>query len=245
MLTVPWLAAAGIALLALVLVLTVRPDTRTIAEQIQSRRGRAADRGGRRRWARSCAGPGVLPAMLASLASFGVMVSVMNLTGYVVVEMHHHPQDSVFPIVGAHVLGMYALVLVVGAADRPRRPHAGAGGGAAGDGRSTLSPAVVRRACRPPRCCCSGSASAGTSRSWPPPPRWPTAPRPVERGRLLGFNDLIAVAAGRQPGPDRRLRPGDVRRGRAGGRGAASSSCRRSPGSCGADVDGDPEPAQG
>jgi MFS family permease len=59
--------------------------------------------------------PGVRPAMLAALASFGVMVSVMNLTGYVVVEHHHHHQDSVFPIIGAHVFGMYALVLVIGA----------------------------------------------------------------------------------------------------------------------------------
>jgi MFS family permease len=52
--------------------------------------------------------------MLAALASFGVMVSVMNLTGYVVVEHHNHSQDSVFPIIGAHVFGMYALVLVIG-----------------------------------------------------------------------------------------------------------------------------------
>jgi MFS family permease len=59
--------------------------------------------------------PGVRPAMLSALASFGVMVSVMNLTGYVVVEHHHHSQDSVFPIIGAHVFGMYALVLVIGA----------------------------------------------------------------------------------------------------------------------------------
>jgi len=39
----------------------------------------------------------------------------MNLSGYVVVEHHHHHQDSVFPIIGAHVFGMYALVLVIGA----------------------------------------------------------------------------------------------------------------------------------
>jgi MFS family permease len=39
----------------------------------------------------------------------------MNLTGYVVVEHHHHAQHSVFLIIGAHVFGMYALVLVIGA----------------------------------------------------------------------------------------------------------------------------------
>ena len=63
--------------------------------------------------------------MLAALASFGVMVSVMNLSGYVVVEHHHHGQESVFPIIGAHVFGMYALVLVVGSLiDRVGRPPA-------------------------------------------------------------------------------------------------------------------------
>ena len=73
--------------------------------------------------------PGVRPAMLAGLASFGVMVSVMNLTGYVVVDHHHHHQSDVFPIIGAHVLGMYALVLFVGALiDRIGRPVALAAG---------------------------------------------------------------------------------------------------------------------
>ena len=38
----------------------------------------------------------------------------MNLTGYVVVDHHHHAQSSVFLIIGAHVLGMYAFVLVIG-----------------------------------------------------------------------------------------------------------------------------------
>ena len=63
--------------------------------------------------------------MLAALASFGVMVSVMNLSGYVVVEHHHHHQSDVFPIIGAHVLGMYALVIVVGTMiDKIGRPIA-------------------------------------------------------------------------------------------------------------------------
>ena len=41
------------------------------------------------------------------------MVVIMTLTGVVVVD-RGHPADVVFPIIGAHVLGMYALVLVVG-----------------------------------------------------------------------------------------------------------------------------------
>jgi MFS family permease len=111
-LTVPWLAAGGLALVALALVQFVRPDPKRIAELIGSRDDVPAEPAAPLR--ELVRRPGVRPAMLAALASFGVMVSVMNLTGYVVVEHHHHSQDSVFPIIGAHVFGMYALVLVIG-----------------------------------------------------------------------------------------------------------------------------------
>jgi MFS family permease len=114
-LTVPWLAAGGIALVALVLVQFVRPDPKRIAELIGSRDDAEAVPATSASLAEIIRRPGVIPAMLAALASFGAMVSVMNLSGYVVVEHHHHGQESVFPIIGAHVFGMYALVLVIGA----------------------------------------------------------------------------------------------------------------------------------
>ena len=121
-LTVPWLAAAGISLIALVVVLFVRPDPKEIAELLRGDEGPSPPAAPLGEILRR---PGVRPAMLAALASFGVMVSVMNLSGYVVVEHHHHHQSDVFPIIGAHVLGMYALVLVVGALiDRIGRPVA-------------------------------------------------------------------------------------------------------------------------
>ena len=123
-LTVPWLAAGGISIVALGLVALVRPDPKRIAELIAGHEPGAV----RPPVAplREIVGrPGVRPAMLTALASFGVMVSVMNLSGYVVVEHHHHGQSSVFPIIGAHVLGMYALVIVVGGLiDRIGRPPA-------------------------------------------------------------------------------------------------------------------------
>jgi MFS family permease len=111
-LTVPWLVAGGIALIALVLVQFVRPDPKRIAELIHSRDEPVAVSSAP--LSELVRRPGVPPAMLTALASFGVMVSVMNLSGYVVVEHHHHTQDSVFPIIAAHVFGMYALVLVIG-----------------------------------------------------------------------------------------------------------------------------------
>jgi MFS family permease len=125
-LTVPWLAAAGISLVALVVVSLVTPDPKVIAEGFASDEGPAPSAAPLGEILRR---PGVRPAMLAGLASFGVMVSVMNLTGYVVVDHHHHHQSDVFPIIGAHVLGMYALVLFVGALiDRIGRPVALAAG---------------------------------------------------------------------------------------------------------------------
>src|SRR3954463_9189178 len=112
-LTVPWLVAAGISFVPFVLVWFVRPDPKVIAELLADDTG-ADGPAAAAPLSEILRRPGVRPAMLAALASFGVMVSVMNLSGYVVVQHHHHQQGDVFPIIGAHVLGMYALVLVVG-----------------------------------------------------------------------------------------------------------------------------------
>ena len=123
-LTLPWLAAGGISLLALGLVALVRPDPKRIAEMIAGEEP-GVPQPPAAPLREIISRPGVRPAMLTALASFGVMVSVMNLSGYVVVQHHHHGQDSVFPIIGAHVFGMYALVIVVGSLiDRIGRPPA-------------------------------------------------------------------------------------------------------------------------
>jgi predicted MFS family arabinose efflux permease len=127
-LTVPWLVAAGISFVPFVLVWFVRPDPKQIAELLArgERTGPPPPAAPLRVILRR---PGVRPAMLAALASFGVMVSVMNLSGYVVVEHHHHAQSDIFPVIGAHVLGMYALVLFVGSLiDRIGRGPALSGG---------------------------------------------------------------------------------------------------------------------
>jgi MFS family permease len=114
-LTVPWIAAAGVAAVCLVITLFVRPDPKQIAEQLGTTTDAAPPPASAAPLGEILRRPGVVPALAAAVASFAVMVSVMNLTGYVVVEHHGHAQDDVFPIIGAHVLGMYALVLFVGA----------------------------------------------------------------------------------------------------------------------------------
>jgi MFS family permease len=107
-----WLAAGGFMLVGLALVCAVRPDPKRIAELLRHESSAAAARAAP--LAEILRRPGVVPALLAAQASFGVMVGVMTLTGAVVVDHQHHESHHVFPIIGAHVIGMYALVIVVG-----------------------------------------------------------------------------------------------------------------------------------
>jgi MFS family permease len=114
-LLVPWLAGTGMMLFAASIVRFVKPDPKRIAEAIERSLGISRDDAApsaplsvilRR--------PGVIPSIVASVVSFAVMVTVMNLTGYVMVQHHHHAQHLVFPVIGAHVLGMYLLMPLVG-----------------------------------------------------------------------------------------------------------------------------------
>jgi len=111
-LVLPWVAAAGIMVVGLVLVLLVRPDPRTIAQRLHFDGGGAepAEPAPLREIIRR---PGVVTALVAAVASFAGMVSVMNLTGYLVIDHGHHQAD-VFTVISLHIVGMYALVLVIG-----------------------------------------------------------------------------------------------------------------------------------
>ena len=194
-LTVPWLAAAGLSLVTCGLVLTVRPDTKVIAEKISARGPTPVVHGEAAPLREIVRRPGVLPAMLAAIASFGVMVSVMNLTGFVVVEHHHHSQQSVFPIIGAHVLGMYALVLVIGTLiDRIGRTPALAAG-----------LFVMAVSCAGLMWVSSVPSTAvllfGLGIGWnlsfvAATAQLADATSPAERGKLLGLNDLLAGLTG-------------------------------------------------
>jgi MFS family permease len=191
-LTVPWLAAAGLALVSLAIVLNVRPDPKLIAERLGASGEPAGPPAPLSQLVRR---PGVPTAMVAALASFAVMVSVMNLAGYVVVDHHHHEQQDVFPIIGAHVLGMFALVLVVGALiDRVGRTPALSSGlilmgiscAALLWGESVLATAILL---------------FGLGLGWNVSFVAATAlladrTAPIERGKLLGFNDQLSALLG-------------------------------------------------
>ena len=110
-LVLPWVAAAGIMVVGLALVLLVRPDPRTIARKLHFDAGGVEGEPAPLR--EILRRPGVLTSLVAAVASFAAMASVMNLTGYLVIDHGHHQAD-VFTVISFHIVGMYALVLVIG-----------------------------------------------------------------------------------------------------------------------------------
>ena len=114
-LVVPWFAAAGIALIGVTIALLIRPDPRTIAMELHLADKTTPDELAAAAPLREILRrPGVVPAVVAALSSFAVMAGVMNLTGYIVIG-HDHEQADVFTVISLHIVGMYALVLVIGA----------------------------------------------------------------------------------------------------------------------------------
>jgi MFS family permease len=127
-LVLPWLAAAAFMVVGLVLVASVRPDPSRIARMLAGADRPEEPAPTSAELSEILRRPGVLPSMVAAMASFSTMVGIMTLTGVVVVD-RGHPADVVFPIIGAHVVGMYALVIVVGdLIDRIGRTRALVGG---------------------------------------------------------------------------------------------------------------------
>ena len=194
-LVVPWLAAAALPLVALALTSFVRPDPRRIAELLGTQAGSEGPAEPAAPVRELVRRPGVLPSMLAAVASMAVMVSVMNLAGYVVVDHHHHHQQSVFPIIGAHVLGMYALVLVIGRViDRVGRPPALLAG-----------LLVIAISCLGLSSFASVEMTAvllfGLGLGWnvafvAATAQLADATSPAERGKLLGLSDFVAALSG-------------------------------------------------
>jgi MFS family permease len=193
-----WLAAGAFMLVGLALVLAVRPDPREIAGEL-ARAGAREDPDAPEPPAaplRELLGrPGVIPALLAAQASFAVMVGVMTLTGAVVVDHFHHAAHHVFPIIGAHVVGMYALVIVVGdVIDRIGRTTSLAGG-------LLFMALSVASLLWVTSVGATAVALFGLGLGWNLSFVAATAEladrsEPWERGKLLGFNDLLSGLTG-------------------------------------------------
>jgi MFS family permease len=194
-----WLAAGAFMLVGLALVLAVRPDPRRIAAVLartaSGGEGDAPPEPPPAPLGELLRRPGVIPALLAAQASFAVMVGVMTLTGAIVVDHFHHAAHHVFPIIGAHVVGMYALVIVVGdLIDRIGRTTSLAGG-------LLLMAAAVASLLWIESVLATAAALFGLGLGWNLSFVAATAQladrtEPWERGKLLGFNDLLSGLTG-------------------------------------------------
>ena len=200
-----WVAASGFMIAGLAIVLTVRPDPKRIAELLAQEQGAPepdpppaltlATPTTTTPIGDLLRRPGVIPALIAAQASFAVMVAMMTLTGAVVVDHNHHSADNVFPIIGAHVIGMFGLIIVVGdIVDAVGRTRALAGGLLL-MAVSTISLLWITSVPA------SMVALFGLGLGWNFSFVAATAvlsdmTAPDERGKLLGFNDLLAGLTG-------------------------------------------------
>ena len=191
-LMLPWFGAAGFMAVELVSILNVRPDPKRIGTLLTKRSGEdlAHSPGRAAPLSQILRRPGVVVALLAIVASFSVMAGMMTLVGYVLVGHGHH-QGAVFPVISAHFIGMFGLMLIVGdIIDRVGRLRALLGGLLL-LGFSTLSvvwavESVVATAV----------ALFGIGLGWNFSYVAATAELadkaiPVERGKILGFGDLL------------------------------------------------------
>lgn len=112
LLAAPWYGAAGFMLAGLIVVLCVRPDPRRIAELMaaQTATGSPAPAAPLKEVLHR---PGVRTAIAVAVTSYAVMVGMMAMIGYLMTN-HGHSQQSVLPVLSAHFMGMFALVLLVG-----------------------------------------------------------------------------------------------------------------------------------
>ena len=189
----PWLAAAGFMAVGLVLIVNVRPDPKRIGALLAERSSEGIVRSARRAdpLVQILRRPGVMAALLAAVASFSVMASMMTLVGYVLVGHGHH-QGAVFPVLSAHFIGMFGLMPIVGnIIDRLGRLRALLGGLVL-IGFCSLSIVWVVDSIT-----ATSLALFGIGLGWNFSYVAATAELadrtvPVERGKILGFTDLLA-----------------------------------------------------
>jgi MFS family permease len=193
-LVVPWLSTGIFMLVGLGLSLAVRPDPKTIGEALRAAVPGATPAVPAAPLRELIRRPGVPTALIGSVTSFAVMVGVMNLSGYVAIGRHHH-QGDVFTIISLHIVGMYGLILVVGdIVERLGRRNAIVIG--------LLVMAASNALLWPLEGLAGMSLSLfGLGLGWSLAYVAATAElvelaAPSERGRLVGFNDLLAATAG-------------------------------------------------
>jgi MFS family permease len=186
----PWLGSSLFALAGLAISFGVRLDPKDISSAFHGAQPEPETVS----LAEIVRRPGVAVALAGAVASFAVMVGVMNLAGYVAVAHGHHHGD-VFTVISAHIVGMYGLVLLVGVAiDRIGRRRAMAIG---------LTVMAFSNAALVWLTGIGGMSLAlfGLGLGWnlafvAASTDLVSRTAPAERGRLIGFSDLLSSFTG-------------------------------------------------
>lgn len=187
----PWLGSSLFALAGFLISFAVRPDPKELSKAFSTA---AEDAAPPAPLAQILRRPGVPTAMLAAIASFSVMVGVMNLAGYVAVG-HGHDHGDIFTVISAHIVGMFGLVLIAGdLVDR------------IGRGRAMAIGLLVMAASNVGLVWLDGIAGMsvslfGLGLGWnvaylAATTQLVTLATPSERGRLIGLSDLTSSFAG-------------------------------------------------
>jgi MFS family permease len=192
-----WIAAASFMVVGLVLVLAVRPDPQRIGALLagQTGQGNAGTPQVGAALIQILRRPGIVPGILAAAASFSVMAGTMSLTGHVLVGHGHH-QGAVFPVISAHFVGMFGLSPVTGSViDRVGRTRALVGG------LLLLGSSVLSLAWTVESIAATSVALFGIGLGWNFSYVAATAELsgrtvPAERGKILGFADLLSGLLG-------------------------------------------------
>jgi MFS family permease len=187
-LTVPWLCAGLFTIVGLLVSFCVRRDPRDLS------RAYAGETTEAKPLREILKRPGVATALVAAVASFGVMAGVMNLAGYVAVG-HHHAQGSVFTIISLHIVGMYGLVLFAGDVIERLGRHASM---LYGLGLIALSNAGMAWAASiAAMSLCMFGLGLGWCLSYiAATTELVNLAGPAERGSLVGFSDLLSSFSG-------------------------------------------------
>lgn len=195
-LATPWLVAAALLGAGFVITFGIRVDPIRIGRRLATRgqgAGVPQQRAGRSLLSLVRI-PSVLPALIAAVVSQGVMAALMSVTGLIMVG-HGHELSAVALVMSSHFLGMFGLVLVAGQlVDRLGRQRSIVlgllvlTGGVllllAGEGLQTFLPALFTIGLG------WNLAYVGSTVVLA------DAAQPLERARLLGFNDFAAINAG-------------------------------------------------
>jgi MFS family permease len=187
----PWLGSSCFALAGLLVSLGIRVDPKELSRGYAVAGATDESAAPLRQIIRR---PGIPTALAGAVSSFAVMVGVMNLAGYVAVG-HGHKHGDIFTIISFHIVGMYGLVLIVGdLVERMGRTRAMAIGLVV----MALSNAALIWLTGIPGMSLS---LFGLGLGWnlafvAASTELVSRAAPAERGRLIGFSDLLSSFAG-------------------------------------------------